>query len=173
MSRTILENYRQWEFYTVKLFRQVDRLYKQEIKVFVVPYLLELQNKFFSIQIFDHLKWFFVHDFEDSFWEAKTIHSQRRMPLFKNETIMWNFVKCFGNVKKNTSHINSRIVIKRSLYLCIIDSNWTIHKSPGRKSDWEGAKNLLLRKWFNRELQITLSNILPKIGSKLIGRQFY
>ena len=54
--------------------------------------------------------------------------------------------------------------------LCIIDSNLTIHKSPGRKLDWEGVKSLLLRKWLNKELQITLSNILPKIGSKLIGR---
>ena len=52
--------------------------------------------------------------------------------------------------------------------LCIIDSNLTIHKSPGRKLDWEGVKSLLLRKWLNKELQITLSNILPKIGSKLI-----
>ena len=30
--------------------------------------------------------------------------------------------------------------------LCIIDSNWAIHESPGRKNDWESVKNLLLIK---------------------------
>ena len=27
---------------------------------------------------------------------------------------------------------------------CVIGSNWKILESPGRKSDWEGAKDLLL-----------------------------
>ena len=58
-------------------------------------------------------------------------------------------------------------LLSKAVYIsCIIDSNWTIHESPGRKPGWDGVKSLLLRKWLNKELQITLSNILPKIWSK-------
>ena len=32
---------------------------------------------------------------------------------------------------------------------CIVDSNWAILESPGRKPDWECVKSLLLRKWLN------------------------
>ena len=54
------EKYHQQKFYTLKLFRHVDHLYKSEMKVVLMPILMELQ-------MFDHLKQFFVYDFEDSF----------------------------------------------------------------------------------------------------------
>ena len=52
----------------------------------------------------------------------------------------------------------------------IIESSWALHESPVRKHDCDEVKSLLLWKWLNRELQITLSKILLKMGSKLIGR---
>ena len=32
-------------------------------------------------------------------------------------------------------------LLSKAVYIsCIIDSNWTIHESPGRKPDWDGVK---------------------------------
>ena len=52
----------------------------------------------------------------------------------------------------------------------IIDNNWAIQESPEKKPDWEGVKSLLLWKKVKRELYIALSNIFPKIESRLMGR---
>ena len=65
---------------------------------------------------------------------------------------MPDFDKFFGNVKKNTYHINSRVTFRSSFISCITDSNWAIHESLGINPDWEGVKSLLLRKCLNREL---------------------
>ena len=62
------------------------------------------------------------------------------------------------------------LLSKAVCILCIIDSNWAGDESLGRKPVREGIKSLLLRKLVNKELLITLSKILPKIGSKLIRR---
>ena len=35
---------------------------------------------------------------------------------------------------------------KADCILCIMDSSWASHESPGRKPDWEGVKSLLCRK---------------------------
>ena len=43
--------------------------------------LMELQNLFFSTQMFVHLKQLFAHDFEDSFQVKKVVHLQYHMLL--------------------------------------------------------------------------------------------
>ena len=47
-----------------------------------------------------------------------------------------------------------------------------MQESFGGKLDWEGAKSFFLKELLDRELYINLSEILPKIGSKLIGPWF-
>ena len=66
--------------------------------------------------------------------------------------------------------VNQSLISNAVCISCIIESSWAIHESPGRKPDREEAKSLLLWKWLNRKLLIILSNILLKMGSKLIGR---
>ena len=34
------------------------------------------------------------------------------------------------------------LLSKAVCILCIIDSNWVIHESPGAEPDWEGVKRL-------------------------------
>ena len=34
----------------------------------------------------------------------------------------------------------------------IMDKNWVVHESPGRKPDFEGVKSFLLTKCLDREL---------------------
>ena len=41
------------------------------------------------------------------------------------------------------------------------------------KPDWKGVKSLLLPKQLKREAYLSLSNIFPKIGSRLLGWQFF
>ena len=44
-----------------------------------------------------------------------------------------------------------------------------MQESFGGKFDWEGAKSFFLKESLDRQLYIKLSEILPKIDSKLIG----
>ena len=44
-----------------------------------------------------------------------------------------------------------------------------MQESFGGKLDWKGEKSLFLKELLDRELYINLSEILPKIDSKLIG----
>ena len=60
------EMYHQQKFYTLILFRQVDHLYKSEIKEVLIQILVEHQNYFFSIQMFGHLKQLFEHSGVDT-----------------------------------------------------------------------------------------------------------
>ena len=34
----------------------------------------------------------------------------------------------------------------------IMDKNWVVHESPGRKPDFGGVKSFLLTKWSHKEL---------------------
>ena len=48
---------------------------------------------------------------------------------------MVNIFKCFGNVKKNTLTSTVGLLSKAVCISCIIDSNWVMHESTGRKLD--------------------------------------
>ena len=48
---------------------------------------------------------------------------------------MSDFVKCFGNVEKTPLTSTVELLSKAVCISCIIDSNWAILESPGRKPD--------------------------------------
>ena len=54
--------------------------------------------------------------------------------------------------------------------LLVTDNSWLIQESPGWKPDWFLELRLLAEKQINISLKISLSNILPQIGSKETGR---
>ena len=74
---------------------------------------------------------------------------------------MPNFIKCLGYISKKTPLTS----------LVGFSSNGVdgMQESFGGKLDWEGAKSFFLKELLDRELYINLSEILPKIDSKLIG----
>ena len=69
-------------------------------------------------------------------------------------------------------HLISRVslLLNAVCISCIIDRSWAIHESTGRRPDCEEVQSSLLWKWLNKELYITLSKILLKMGSNLIRR---
>ena len=70
------EKYHQQRFYILKLICLADHLRKSKIIVVLILILVELQNLFFSTQMFVHLKQLFVHNFDDSFQVKKVAHLQ-------------------------------------------------------------------------------------------------
>ena len=52
----------------------------------------------------------------------------------------------------------------------VIDNIWLIQESPGWKADCFLEMSLLAEKEINISLKISLSNILPQLGSKEIGQ---
>ena len=67
--------------YILKVISLADHLCKSKIIVILTLILMELQNLFFSTQMFVHLKQLFAHDFEDSFQVKKVVHLQYHMLL--------------------------------------------------------------------------------------------
>ena len=46
---------------------------------------------------------------------------------------MSNFIKCFGNINKETCHIKNRLLSNAICLACVIDSNWAINECLGIK----------------------------------------
>ena len=67
--------------YILKVISLADHLCKSKIIVILKLILMELQNLFFSTQMFVHLKQLFAHDSEDSFQVKKVVHLQYHMLL--------------------------------------------------------------------------------------------
>ena len=59
----------------------------------------------------------------------------------------------------------------KDLYIwCVIDRSWLVQEPPGLKPDWFCDIKLFSVKNLNMLSYNNLSNILPKTGSKEIGR---
>ena len=100
--------------------------------------------------------------------------SKRRSPSTR---YVFNLNKPSCQTLSNASEMSEKIPLTSAVGLsskadcisCIMDNSWAMHESCGRKPDWAGVKSLLCWKYLKNELQTTLSKILAKIGSKLIG----
>ena len=64
------------KIYISKLIRLAVHLFKSKIIVVLILILVELQNLFFSTQMFVYLKQLFVNDFEDSFQVKEVVRLQ-------------------------------------------------------------------------------------------------
>ena len=64
------------KIYILKLIRLAVHLFKSKIIVVLILILVELQNLFFSTQMFVYLKQLFVNDFEDSFQVKEVVRLQ-------------------------------------------------------------------------------------------------
>ena len=136
--------YHQQKFYKLILFRQANHLYKSEIKEVLEQILVECPNEFFSIQMFDHFKQLFVHDFGDGFWVAKVIHPQHW--ILKMRPLSQTLSNALEMSRKTHLTSTTELLLTAVCMSYIIDSKWAILESPGRKPDWEGMKSLLIRK---------------------------
>ena len=79
----------------------------------LVLILVELQTLFFSTQMFDFSKQLFVLDFQDSS-KSRSLSAQQVFNLNKISSCK-TLSKAFDISKKDSSHINSEVLIKRSL----------------------------------------------------------
>ena len=81
-----------------------------------------------------------------------------KRPLFQT------LLKVF-DISRNTPLTSAVGLLSNAVYiLCVIESSWAIHESPGRKADSEEEKSLLL--W----IENYSFKILVKMGSKLMGQ---
>ena len=81
---------------------------------------------------------------------------------------MPDFIKGFWDIKITPLASTVGLLSNAVCILCITESCWAIHESSGRNPDCEEVKSLLLRKWLNRQLQISLLKVSLKMGSQLI-----
>ena len=109
------------------LFRQADHLYISEIKEVLIVASNSLSSESNSPST--------PYDFN--------LKTRPACQTFSNALEMWWKTPL-------TSAVG--LLSKAVCISCIIDSNWALHESPGRKPEWEGVKSLLVRKWLNKEL---------------------
>ena len=57
-------------------------------------------------------------------------------------------------MSKKTSLTSAGGLLSKLVFISwIMDKSWAIHESPGKKTDCEGVKSLLLTKWLNRIIE--------------------
>ena len=95
---------------------------------------------------------------------------------------MSNFIKCFGNINKETCHIKNRLLSNAICLACVIDSNWAINECLGIKKLLIGVKRFITFYDYNFSLGLGLfftratfffSNFLKSSLISLIIKQLF